>query len=64
MLSDQILAILNACPGNAIAVSELGAIYQKSHGHKMYIEEFGATSVEELIEKVPHIAHVSGQSSK
>lgn len=43
----------------AISVKELGGAYQKAHGHNIHIEEFGATSVEELIGKIPHIAHVS-----
>lgn len=59
VLSEQTLTILTASPQNAIAVKDLGSVYQKSYGHNIYIEDFGATSVEELIGKIPHIAHVS-----
>lgn len=59
MLSEQLLALLSNCANNCIEIKELGPAYQKAYGHNIYIEEFGVTSLEELVAKIPHIAHVS-----
>lgn len=59
VLSEQILSLLTTAPQNCVEIRDFGPMFHKFYGHNIHIEEYEVESLEDLIAKIPHVAHVS-----
>jgi len=58
VLEEQVVALLKSFPEHKLPVPEFLASFTKFHGHSLRLQDYGVTSVIQLIEKIDRIAQV------
>ncbi len=59
VLEEQVAALLRSWPDQAIPITDFLAAYMKQFGHSLRLQDFGVSTLPELITKIPNTATVS-----
>jgi len=58
LLEDNVCRLLHSCPLQQVPIGDFLRLYQKTCGGCLCLEDFGVTSVVDLIAKIPYLAKV------
>ena len=58
VLEEQVSSLLRSWINHTIPMPELLAAYMKQFGHSLRLQDFGVSSVPDLIDKIPNTAKV------
>jgi len=58
LLEDNICRLLHSCPMQRVAVREFLSAYAKTCGGCLCLEDFGVSTVIDLVTKIPYLAKV------
>jgi len=58
LLEDNVCRLLHSCPLQQVLIGDFLRLYQKTCGGCLCLEDFGVTSVVDLIAKIPYLAKV------
>lgn len=59
VLEEHATSLLKASPSHQLPVPEFLAAYMRHHGHSLSLQDYGVSSVVQLITRIPTVAKVS-----
>ena len=58
LLEDNVCRLLHSCPLQQLSIGEFLRMYAKTCGGCLCLEDFGVSTVVDLIDKIPYLAKV------
>ena len=58
VLEEHVTSLLKSCPQHTLLVPDFLAAYMRHHGHSLSLQDYGVSSVVQLIKLIPSVAQV------